>query len=391
MRFLAGLLPFIALTSAAAANPDAGCTTQAFQSPEEGIAACRSKLQKEDQDPLGFVQRLSRLAALMREAGEPIESIKAALGSFLVRENEQQRLDTQATILWQIGEQEAAKAHAEQTVRKFPKSANSWSLLGIIAIKEEDPETALRSFYKALQADPDHLSTLKILFEKGGQYTRAIGDVNRALNLAPDDPKLYFLRARLLMRRGRPESDDLARAQDDLGTALRYEPKNAEILNMRGLVILRRGNHPDAYRHFEDAIEIDPDHPSYRVNIVFALLRFAEAGRRLGKRIGDPAEAAVEHARVAVKLRPDGATFDALASALLQSRDRAEAQVAFGKAAELGERQAERYHRNLADGGFYKGEAEDDWSEASVDALKACLQAGCNPNLRPKKPKDRAA
>jgi len=96
------------------------------------------------------------------------------------------------------------------------------------------------------------------MLERTHQWPRAEADMNRALELSPDQPYvLNFLGYSMADRK-----ENLALAQDMIQKALKARPNDGAIVDSMGWVKLREGDTKAALRLLEKAAEMEPEDPS---------------------------------------------------------------------------------------------------------------------------------
>ncbi len=105
-----------------------------------------------------------------------------------------------------------------------------------------------------------------------GEAAPALALVDTALRLAPENPAMVLLRARVLADLG-----GLWEAIDDLDFVLSLEPKNVDALVYRASAYRHLDAHDLALADTERALEIEPDH-------AIALLERGNALRLLGRK-----------------------------------------------------------------------------------------------------------
>ena len=88
-----------------------------------------------------------------------------------------------------------------------------------------------------------------------GQYSEAIEDFTKAIELEPDHAKAYSLRGLACDRQGKYD-----RAIEDFTKAIELKPDYAEAYSLRGLAYDRQGEHEHAIEDFTKAIKLKPDH-----------------------------------------------------------------------------------------------------------------------------------
>ncbi len=110
--------------------------------------------------------------------------------------------------------------------------------------------------------------------ERMHEWPRAQADMNRALELSPDQPYvLNFLGYALADR-----NEDLTVARSMIEKALNAKPNDGAIVDSLGWVMLRQGNAKEAMRLLEKAAEMEPEDASITGHLGDA---YWEAGRHL--------------------------------------------------------------------------------------------------------------
>jgi tetratricopeptide (TPR) repeat protein len=168
--------------------------------------------------------------------------------------------------------------------------ARSLLLRGDRAREEGDPETALRHYRLAVEADPDldlaHHALGTLLAERG-ETAEALVHLERATELNPDFPEALYNLATLLLRSGRRDETlaaldrvvsldpghadarlrraallrdggELERAREDLEAILARDPRQVEAIeNLAGLLV-RGGAHDRAEALLRSALAAEP-------------------------------------------------------------------------------------------------------------------------------------
>jgi tetratricopeptide (TPR) repeat protein len=120
-------------------------------------------------------------------------------------------------------------------------------------------QMAVDDLERAIEAQPDldmaHRLLGRLLMLPGGDRERARQALDESIRLSGEDPqvksKALAMRAKL---RDKPEE-----ALGDLNEAAQLAPQDAEILNARGQALLVQGKLAEALRDFERALELDPE------------------------------------------------------------------------------------------------------------------------------------
>ena len=107
--------------------------------------------------------------------------------------------------------------------------------------------------------------------KKKDGYKAAITDLNKAIELDPEDISLYTERGRLYTLKGEYDA-----AITDLNKAIELDPEDAEAYKVRGIVYTFKGEYEAAMKDINKAIELDPeDAGAYKVRgIVYDKIEF---------------------------------------------------------------------------------------------------------------------
>jgi tetratricopeptide (TPR) repeat protein len=113
-----------------------------------------------------------------------------------------------------------------------------------------------RALYRQLLAQrPLHVrarNNLALLLDAAGDHNGALAELDRALDVEPDNPTVLVNRGALLGQMGRFQA-----AERDLKRVLRDEPANAEALFNLGVVMTKKGLWAEAVPALKRAIELD--------------------------------------------------------------------------------------------------------------------------------------
>jgi Flp pilus assembly protein TadD len=160
---------------------------------------------------------------------------------------------------------EEASTLLKQIAQRFPSRPEPLAQLG-------DTLTDEKAFASAVTAYDQAIALLRhpsandwvVFFARGSvlerlhEWPRAEADMNRALELSPDQPYvLNFLGYSMAER-----NQELPLAQDMIQKALAAKPNDGAIVDSLGWVKLRLGDTKEALRLLEKAAELEPDDPS---------------------------------------------------------------------------------------------------------------------------------
>jgi len=118
-------------------------------------------------------------------------------------------------------------------------------------------DEAKRLYRELLGRHPAHVgarNNLALLLDADGNHQGALAELDRALELAPDNSTLLVNRGALLGATGR-----FAAAERDLKKVLRIEPAHVEALFNLGVVMSKKGLWGEAVPHLKRAVELDPE------------------------------------------------------------------------------------------------------------------------------------
>ncbi|HPL97714.1 MAG TPA: glycosyltransferase, partial [Smithellaceae bacterium] len=156
-----------------------------------------------------------------------------------------------------LNEDDRAREFAGRMLALDENSATAANLLGILAYKKQDRETAGKYFERAC-ADPGYgeaFLNMGVLHWGQERHTEAWGYLKKGFRLSPSLPDagtLYYSAARSL--------DLLDEAREDFAEGLRFYPQNKNLLFLYIDILISGGRHPEAMRKIEDAlVSFGPD------------------------------------------------------------------------------------------------------------------------------------
>jgi tetratricopeptide (TPR) repeat protein len=160
-------------------------------------------------------------------------------------------------------------ARAEAMLRKlaaaYPGQPTPLVQLGDLLSEEKKFSEAVNFYDQAIALDRHPSSSDWVLFysrgaalERQHEWARAVGDMNRALELSPDQPfVLNFLGFAWADR-----NENLPEARTMIERALKQRPNDGAIIDSLGWVQLRQGDAAHAVRTLEHAAELEPEDPT---------------------------------------------------------------------------------------------------------------------------------
>jgi tetratricopeptide (TPR) repeat protein len=142
--------------------------------------------------------------------------------------------------------------------------ANFYRERGITAYRSGDFMGAIGNIDEAIRINPDDAQSYNIrgnVWDELGVSERALADYDSAIRIDPDNPAVFHDRAILWQRKG-----ELDKALADLDRAIRFSFAEANIYCDRGLVWYKKGRHERAIADFNKAIKLDPDFAGAYIN-----------------------------------------------------------------------------------------------------------------------------
>jgi len=108
-------------------------------------------------------------------------------------------------------------ADCEEALKRDPRIALAYSLRGRALSQEGSPERALEDLNRAVELAPDHANYFQraATYQQLGQHKLALADLDEVIALKPDGPQAYFARAQ-----SRRAVGDVAGADQDHRRAL---------------------------------------------------------------------------------------------------------------------------------------------------------------------------
>ena len=118
-------------------------------------------------------------------------------------------------------------------------------------------DDAKRMYRELLALHPTHVrarNNLALILDTEGNHQGALAELDRALDIEPENGTLLVNRGALLGAMGR-----YAAAERDLKKVLRVEPSHAEALFNLGVVMTKKGLWGEAVPHLRRAVELEPE------------------------------------------------------------------------------------------------------------------------------------
>jgi len=234
---------------------------------------------------------LAALADALIATGRSAEA-REALEDLVAYHPEDARSAIRLALLeFDAGEYEKAAGRFERALEESPEDHEIAYFLGILRQRMGHLAAALQAFERIPEHHgryADARTQVAALFERQGDYARALAQARMALRAAPGRTlELYVARLRA-------KAGDLEGAVAMLEAMLAERPGDDELLYNLGVLYGEADRFEEALRYMHRAIEANPDNASALNYIGYT---WAERGERL-----DEAEALISRAK---ELRPD--------------------------------------------------------------------------------------
>jgi len=218
----------------------------------------------------------ANLYAAQNQFAEAIATFRQALE--LAPKDEQTYLDL-ASLCLEHQSFDVAREVVSAGIANLPNSAALYTLRGAIAAQTADVEHSAADFERAQRLQPDSTYGdvgLSLLLRQQDRLKESTKLIRSRLARNPNDAKLNFLLADLLLQRDSQSEASKAEAMRLLRKSIRLNPRFPRAHSLLGKLLLLNGNAAAAETEFETALKQDP---ADRV----ALNQYVLALRQLGK------------------------------------------------------------------------------------------------------------
>lgn len=165
-----------------------------------------------------------------------------------------------------------------ELVKKEPRNAWAYNLLGLVREQRGEFEAAIRDFTEALRYDPQlavAYNNRGIALDRSGELEKAVADYSEAIKLDPQYAAAFNNRGL-----AQAKKSDFKRAIADFDQAIRFDPKFAVAHNNRGVAREQAGDLAGAEQDFTAALSLDPqlgDAYANRGNVRRGLAKYEQA------------------------------------------------------------------------------------------------------------------
>lgn len=249
-------------------------------------AAARSILDPIAQEGATAPQAGVRLAALDRaegEAGRAHERLDRLLDADRTQLN---ALTLKSSLLLDERRLEEALSVASIAVQEHPTSASAFFALGRVQTARHQIDAAIAAFDNVLRLNPratDAKVALARLHLAAGRPDTSVGIAREVIASEPRNAE-----ARLAVARGLIAQRDLTKAEAELASLAARFPGSAAVQVQQGILRGLQRDGIGARRHFERALELDPDSTEALGGLValdLSARRFEEAKARVERRL----------------------------------------------------------------------------------------------------------
>lgn len=157
----------------------------------------------------------------------------------------------------------------QESERKRSTRGRSFYLEGVEQLGQGNLEAAVKAFEQAIENDPqlsEAHTGLAEAYLKQGHSLEALRATEKALESEPYESSHHYIRAVCLVR-----LDRVADGIEALETALTLNAQPAVYHNFSGHLHFTLGEYDEAIRYYRRAIEREPQHPIYHLNLSVAL------------------------------------------------------------------------------------------------------------------------
>ncbi len=170
----------------------------------------------------------------------------------------------------------AAEELWSQLIERLPDNAALWSNRGNIRVSQNQLESALSDYEKAIELAPyapDPYLNRGIVYERLEEWSEAIADYNRVLELDPEDPLAYNNRGNAEAGKG-----EWSEAIADYQKAFELAPNYAFARGNYALALYQKGQTEEAIKTMKDLVRKYPNFADMRAALTACLWEEGKQG-----------------------------------------------------------------------------------------------------------------
>jgi tetratricopeptide (TPR) repeat protein len=265
------------------------------------------------------------LEAQTKPAADPVPQLEQALAK---NPNDAKVNVALGMAYFERGDDARALERLRHAVKVAPDSAEAHNWLGVVLLDRSDFPQGIAALRKAVALDPKYARAYANLgsgLAKSGEFEEAEAVFRKALALEPESAAAHFNLGMALREKG-----DLEKSLQHLRRVVKANPGNASMHYELGQTLRQSGELGEAIAEFERALEIDPELREGYYALGAALKQQSATARKPAAPASSPADDAVGRAKAAVARSDLKTAADALAAALKQDPNHAEAQTLQG-------------------------------------------------------------
>lgn len=165
----------------------------------------------------------------------------------------------------QVTEEHQVAANEAKQVEKEELTAQEWLERSYFFSEARNFEEAIRCASEALRLKKNfayaYASRGYSIIENKGNSDQALSDLNKAIELKPDEFTSYNNKGRIYHNKG-----DLKEALANYSAAIKYNPKYHYSYNNRGMIHQAKGDYDKAVKDYNKAIHLKPDYVDAFIN-----------------------------------------------------------------------------------------------------------------------------
>ena len=164
---------------------------------------------------------------------------------------------------------EARLADLNEAIKINPENMDAIRVRGLYYIRNQEPEKALKDLGKWLESDEPNADNYNLVAQQlmmtGEKFDEAmqkeaIQILDKAIEIAPDNPATMVMRARINLI-----GENLEEAVKDTSRAIELDSKNIEALLLRGSTLSELERYSDALADINKAIGISPTFGAFQL------------------------------------------------------------------------------------------------------------------------------